>query len=137
MTVFAIDQTPRSNSNLNHDIPTDRIVFKQAQQLNQAITSASKLFGTDHTIILSVSTSFNTDDTKSFKCDGFIKYGTKNLYFYKKDGSIKQSNPMCLLDFYVDQPMQRHGIGLTLFQKMIEVQYKMTVLFTSFTFLSM
>lgn len=98
----------------NHPLST------QAQQLNQAITSISKLSGTEHTIILSISISSDSDK-KSPSCNGFIKYGFKKLYFYKKDGSIIESNPLCLLDFYVDQSMQRHGIGLTLFQKMLEV----------------
>ena len=30
-------------------------------------------------------------------------------------------NTLCLLDFYVDEDMQRHGLGLQLFQEFLRV----------------
>ena len=89
--------------------------------MNQAITSAHKFEGTDHTIILSVSTN-HSDDPSPVVCNGFIKFGVKSLYFYKKDGKIVQCSPVCLLDFYVDETKQRNGIGLELFKAMMEVR---------------
>lgn len=50
---------------------------------------------------------------------GFLKYGHKNLYFYRKDGKVvEKQNVPCLLDFYVLDTLQRQGVGLKLFEAM-------------------
>ena len=97
-------------------------LFLQAQKLNMAITSYKKLRESDHTIILSYQEDSSSDDkTKPLKLNGFLKYGRKDLYFYHTDGKITRSSPLCLLDFYVDEEVQRGGLGLALFHKMLEV----------------
>ena len=55
---------------------------------------------------------------------GFIKYGYKDLYLYRKGDNgrvdyIKFEQVFCLLDFYVKTNKQRSGIGLALFQNML------------------
>jgi len=51
---------------------------------------------------------------------GYLKWGVKdNLYFYRKSGAVVQCSPVCVLDFYVHESLQRHGIGLDLFKAML------------------
>ena len=50
---------------------------------------------------------------------GFIKWGIKDLFFYRKNGSMLQCSPICLLDFFVHETLQRRGVGFELFQAML------------------
>jgi alpha-tubulin N-acetyltransferase 1 len=50
---------------------------------------------------------------------GPLKYGYKDLFFYKKNGQVIQKRALCLLDFYVDSTEQRKGLGLLLFNKFL------------------
>lgn len=77
-----------------------------------------KILTTNHTIIVS----YNVTNLNQKVIYGYLKYGIKDLFFYKKNGIISQSSPICLLDFYVDESVQRGGIGISLFKKMLEVQ---------------
>ena len=94
-----------------------------AQQLNGPITTVEKLEASTHTALVccSICTGTAYSNDGGGRCVGFIKYGTKNLYFYRKNGQIIQCSPLCLLDFYVDEAMQRSGIGLALFRQMMAV----------------
>ena len=87
----------------------------QAQLLNGPITSVEKLAGSNHTITVCKSTDGDTG-----YCVGYLKYGVKDLYFYHKNGKVTQSSPVCLLDFYVDDSMQRNGLGIDLFRHMLD-----------------
>lgn len=52
----------------------------------------------------------------------YLKYSVReSLYFYDKQGKAVVLSPMCLLDFYVDKRLQRGGIGLQLFQQMLDL----------------
>ncbi len=53
---------------------------------------------------------------------GYLKFGQKQLYFYMKNGKVIQRNTMCILDFYVDEAMQRGGLGHELFDRMLQVR---------------
>lgn len=80
-----------------------------AQSLNAAITTTEKLRAAkdQKTIVLH----------SNEKLTGFLKYGYKNLYFYKNDGSIVyKENMLSLLDFYVEENLQRRNLGFQLFQ---------------------
>lgn len=84
-----------------------------AQALSGPITTLAKLLASPSHLTITYS------DDKNIP-RGFIKYGSKDLYFYKKNGEIVQkTNQICLLDFYVSESMQRGGIGLALFQSMM------------------
>ena len=50
---------------------------------------------------------------------GYLKYGTRNLYFYYKNGEVEERMTLCLLDFYVSEELQRSGVGLLLFQRFL------------------
>lgn len=76
-----------------------------------------RILTTNHTIIVS----YNVTNLNQKVIHGYLKYGVKDLFFYRKNGIISQSSPICLLDFYVDESVQRGGIGISLFKKMLEV----------------
>jgi len=43
----------------------------------------------------------------------------KNLFYYDGLGGVKELRPLCVLDFYVHESMQRKGMGKILFEKML------------------
>ena len=53
---------------------------------------------------------------KSDACLGFIKLGVKKLFVHAL-GSMREIEPLCVLDFYVHERCQRQGVGLALFTR--------------------
>ena len=51
---------------------------------------------------------------------GFIKTGKKNLFHRTASGQIKEIQPICVLDFYVHENVQRGGHGRALFDLMLK-----------------
>lgn len=52
---------------------------------------------------------------------GILKMGRKNLYHYDARGTMHQlQDQHAVLDFYVHEAFQRSGVGLSLFQAMLE-----------------
>lgn len=100
----------------NSSNPIDQIIDRmgmassKAQQLPTQITSASKFFSTSDNKIY-----FKVQETK---CIGFLKTGTRNL-FQNRLGSIKEIRPICVLDFYVHESVQRGGHGKVIFEYML------------------
>lgn len=99
----------------------------QAQLLNGPITTVEKIEGSNHTTIVCNACNYegglpltSSSSVTSARCVGYIKYGIKDLYFYHKNGKVSQCSPLCLLDFYVDESMQRGGLGIALFRQMLE-----------------
>jgi Touch receptor neuron protein Mec-17. len=45
------------------------------------------------------------------KVYGLLKVGKKNLFYYDTSGKPKELRPLCVLDFYVHESVQRMGIG--------------------------
>jgi len=98
-----------------------------AQGLRAAITSISKLQSSpasdENVIILAISDVEVSSDGKAQPpcyC-GFLKYGFKSLYLHKKSGELVQCRPICLLDFYVDECVQRQGVGKSLFEHFLSI----------------
>ena len=52
--------------------------------------------------------------------EGILKVGEKTIFYRDFSGRIKELNPICVLDFYVHESVQRSGIGSVLFAKMLE-----------------
>ena len=52
---------------------------------------------------------------------GFIKVGTKKLFLYDHNGNQRETDPLCILDFYVHESMQRKGYGRRLYEFMCQV----------------
>jgi hypothetical protein len=84
-----------------------------AQNLNGPITTLDNLMqNRDQTLIL-------CRDEKG-KAIGYLKYGSKDLYFYDPKGKTHQcKDVLCLLDFYVEDSVQRRGAGRALFDEML------------------
>ncbi|KAG7225359.1 hypothetical protein INR49_027342, partial [Caranx melampygus] len=73
----------------------------KAQQLTAPITSASKLQG--HGAVV-----------------GFLKVGYKKLFLLDRQGVHIEAEPLCVLDFYIAENLQRHGYGLELFDFVLQ-----------------
>jgi GNAT superfamily N-acetyltransferase len=84
----------------------------KAQKLSSPITSFKRM-------------QMNTDKQKIYffsqkkKCYGFLKTGHRKLFVSTEYGDIKEINPLCVLDFYVTEEVQRQGIGKRLFDLML------------------
>jgi len=53
---------------------------------------------------------------------GLLKIGRKNLFHRDARGTVKEIKPQCVLDFYVHESVQRHGLGKMLYEKMLETE---------------
>ena len=53
------------------------------------------------------------------KVVGFLKTGFKHLFQRGLGGRIHEITPLCVLDFYVHETMQRGGHGRELFERML------------------
>lgn len=82
-----------------------------AQGLPQPITSMAKFAGTDQRIYIRVVQN---------RVEGMLKVGPKNLFYRDKAGRCKELTPICVLDFYVNEKLQRRGLGRVLFEKMLD-----------------
>lgn len=83
----------------------------KAQRLPGIITTAGKFWSSDNKIFL------RADGNQVI---GFLKMGKRNL-FYRLGNSIKEIKPLCVLDFYVHENVQRGGHGRALFDYMLSV----------------
>ncbi|XP_039676520.1 alpha-tubulin N-acetyltransferase 1 isoform X2 [Perca fluviatilis] len=89
----------------------------KAQQLPAAITSASKLQTQRHQLYLLKDGESNGGRGVVV---GFLKVGYKKLFLLDRQGEHVEAEPLCVLDFYIAENMQRHGYGLELFDFMLQ-----------------
>ena len=82
----------------------------KAQGLPAIITSASRLFTSDTRLYLRA---------EGNKVLGLLKVGVKKLFIRNELGAIKEISPLCVLDFYVHETVQRSGQGKYIFEKML------------------
>ena len=54
------------------------------------------------------------------RCIGIIKVGVKKLFITSQSGRMEEINPLCVLDFYVNESVQRGGHGRHLFETILE-----------------
>ena len=85
----------------------------KAQRLPQVITNTSKFFTSDNKIFIRAACN---------QVVGFIKVGKRNLFYRCAGGQIKEIKPLCVLDFYVHESMQRGGHGRALFEMMLQTE---------------
>jgi len=74
----------------------------KSQGLKNAITTAEKILESDHMVYMK---------TEGNKVIGFIKVGRKNLFIRSAEGQIFEISPLCVLDFYIYEKIQRSGFG--------------------------
>ncbi|XP_028255033.1 alpha-tubulin N-acetyltransferase 1 isoform X2 [Parambassis ranga] len=89
----------------------------KAQQLPAPITSASKLQSQRHQIYLLKDGEHSGGRGVAV---GFLKVGYKKLFLLDRQGAHIEAEPLCVLDFYIAENLQRHGYGLELFDFMLQ-----------------
>jgi len=83
----------------------------KAQSLGAVITTGSKFLA-------------QSDNKLYFKAIGrrvvgFLKTGYRNLFYTSSFGRIVEMRPLCVLDFYIHESVQRSGYGKELFERML------------------
>jgi GNAT superfamily N-acetyltransferase len=61
--------------------------------------------------------------TECGKAIGFIKVGYVTLFVYNQAGVMQRIEPLCVLDFFVAEAWQRHGVGRRLFDTMLSHEH--------------
>ncbi|XP_026203198.1 alpha-tubulin N-acetyltransferase 1 isoform X4 [Anabas testudineus] len=89
----------------------------KAQQLLAPITSASKMQSQKHQLYLMKDGERNGGRGVVV---GFLKVGYKKLFLLDRQGVHIEAEPLCVLDFYIAENLQRHGYGLELFEFMLQ-----------------
>lgn len=103
-----------NNRDLNQIIDELGKASARAQNLKSVITTAVRFFSSsDNKLYIKVE-----DD----KVVGILKTGKRKLFHTDMIGKITEMTPLCLLDFYVHESMQRHGHGKYMYEKMLEVE---------------
>ena len=99
---------------VNEIINTMGELSSNSQKLPFTITTAYKFFMSHHRLIIKA---------KNNTVLGFIKIGNKNLYLHDKNFNYHEvKNVLCLLDFYVYEPLQHRGIGKEIFDYMLSFE---------------
>ncbi|KAJ7317252.1 hypothetical protein JRQ81_003414 [Phrynocephalus forsythii] len=94
----------------------------QAQNLPTPITSASRMQTNRHVLYILKDSEAKTAGKGAII--GFLKVGYKNssllLFFQDRHGAHNEVEPLCVLDFYIHESLQRHGYGKELFHYMLQ-----------------
>ncbi|XP_062454605.1 alpha-tubulin N-acetyltransferase 1 [Rhea pennata] len=90
----------------------------KAQGLPAPVTSAARLETNRHVLYILR----DAEGRRAAKgaVVGFLKVGYKKLFLLDRDGTHNEAEPLCVLDFYVHESLQRHGYGKELFQHMLQ-----------------
>lgn len=82
------------------------------------VTSVAQLAGSDHTVLIWL----DAGDThgKPTEAIGLLKVGRKRLFLADERGRLRDCAPLCVLDFYVRAADQRRGVGIQLFNAMLD-----------------
>ncbi|KAF7260517.1 hypothetical protein EG68_02257 [Paragonimus skrjabini miyazakii] len=86
-----------------------------AQNLPQVVTSFQKFKNSSHRLYILSSSVAN-------QVLGILKIGEKRLFLHDNQGVCTELEPLCILDFYIHESMQRMGYGRKLFDHMLEVE---------------
>ena len=100
---------------VNEILDTMGTASSKAQGLDTTITTAQKFFQSNHRIVIKA-----TQD----KVLGILKVGVKKLFLRDMYYNYHEVFPLCVLDFYVHESVQRQGIGKQLFDYMLNFEKK-------------
>ncbi|KAM5146712.1 alpha-tubulin N-acetyltransferase 1 [Mantella aurantiaca] len=92
----------------------------KAQRLPASITSASRMQTNQHQLYILKDCTAKTAGRGSVI--GFLKVGYKKLFVLDHKGSHIEAEPLCILDFYVHESLQRHGFGKEVFNFMLRTE---------------
>eukprot|EP00072_Mus_musculus_P071399 XP_017173162.1 PREDICTED: alpha-tubulin N-acetyltransferase 1 isoform X4 [Mus musculus] len=90
----------------------------KAQHLPAPITSALRMQSNRHVIYILKDTSARPAGKGAII--GFLKVGYKKLFVLDDREAHNEVEPLCILDFYIHESVQRHGHGRELFQHMLQ-----------------
>ncbi|XP_061475138.1 alpha-tubulin N-acetyltransferase 1 isoform X2 [Rhineura floridana] len=90
----------------------------KAQNLPTPITSASRMQTNRHVLYILKDSEPKT--TGKGVIIGFLKVGYKKLFVLDRHGAHNEVEPLCVLDFYIHESLQRHGYGKELFHYMLQ-----------------
>ncbi|KAF4013560.1 hypothetical protein G4228_004904 [Cervus hanglu yarkandensis] len=90
----------------------------KAQHLPAPITSASRMQSNRHVMYILKDTSARPAGKGAIV--GFLKVGYKKLFVLDDREAHNEVEPLCILDFYIHESLQRHGHGRELFQHMLQ-----------------
>ncbi|XP_028642286.1 alpha-tubulin N-acetyltransferase 1 isoform X2 [Grammomys surdaster] len=90
----------------------------KAQHLPAPITSAMRMQSNRHVIYILKDTSARPAGKGAII--GFLKVGYKKLFVLDDREAHNEVEPLCILDFYIHESVQRHGHGRELFQYMLQ-----------------
>ncbi|CAG5865195.1 unnamed protein product [Menidia menidia] len=91
----------------------------KAQTLSAPVTSASKLQSQKHQLYVLKDGEGSRNRGREVVV-GFLKVGYKKLFLLDRHGVHVEAEPLCVLDFYIVESLQRHGFGLELFGFMLQ-----------------
>ncbi|XP_053578023.1 alpha-tubulin N-acetyltransferase 1 isoform X2 [Bombina bombina] len=92
----------------------------KAQRLPAPITSASRMQTNQHNLYILKDCTPKTAGRGAVI--GFLKVGYKKLFVLDKKGSHVEAEPLCILDFYIHESLQRNGFGKELFGFMLRTE---------------
>ncbi|XP_059558140.1 alpha-tubulin N-acetyltransferase 1 isoform X1 [Myotis daubentonii] len=90
----------------------------KAQHLPAPITSASRMQSNRHVMYVLKDSSARPAGKGAII--GFLKVGYKKLFVLDDREAHNEVEPLCILDFYIHETLQRHGHGRELFQYMLQ-----------------
>uniref|UniRef100_A0A8C3CA35 Alpha-tubulin N-acetyltransferase 1 n=1 Tax=Cairina moschata TaxID=8855 RepID=A0A8C3CA35_CAIMO len=90
----------------------------KAQGLPAPVTSAARMESNRH--VLYILRDAEGRGSSKAAVIGFLKVGYKKLFLLDHSGAHNEAEPLCVLDFYVHESLQRHGYGRELFQHMLK-----------------
>uniref|UniRef100_A0A8C0C4J3 Alpha-tubulin N-acetyltransferase 1 n=1 Tax=Buteo japonicus TaxID=224669 RepID=A0A8C0C4J3_9AVES len=90
----------------------------QAQGLPAPVTSATRMEANRH--VLYILRDADGRGAPKGAVIGFLKVGYKKLFLLDRNGAHNEAEPLCVLDFYIHESLQRHGYGRELFQHMLQ-----------------
>ncbi|CAD8181919.1 unnamed protein product [Paramecium octaurelia] len=108
-----LNGSQQRNPQLDEVITTMGEASAKAQNLKQVITSPTRFYQTDQKLYIK---------SEGKHCLGILKVGKKNLFHRDLNGLVREIQPLCVLDFYVHESMQRRGIGKELFEEMLRCE---------------
>ncbi|XP_068780013.1 alpha-tubulin N-acetyltransferase 1 isoform X5 [Struthio camelus] len=91
----------------------------KAQGLPAPVTSAARMEANRH--VLYILRDAEGRGAAKGAVVGFLKVGYKKLFLLDRGGTHNEAEPLCVLDFYVHESLQRHGYGKELFQHMLRL----------------
>ncbi|VDK73483.1 unnamed protein product [Litomosoides sigmodontis] len=91
-----------------------------AQGLKRALTTYDKIINSDDGQVLYLLWRKNQNNENASIIIGLLKIGYKNLYLMDQSMRSFKITPLCVLDFYVHDTLQRQGYGHALFDYMLQ-----------------